>query len=86
MRSNPKISKNSADLSTAMNNYTALITVKNEGKNHWITLRFHPKEKILEVFDSLQLKKFSSSKEKYKKVGPPHPSMGLTCIYFISHE
>jgi hypothetical protein len=71
MGNNVKISKKSHDLSAAMNKYTAVIAVMHDNKNHWITLRFHPKGMVLEVFDSLQLKCFSSSKEKYKKVSSP---------------
>jgi hypothetical protein len=69
-RNNEKISKYSPDVFAAMEKFASLITVMNLNKNHWITLRFLPKNKILEVFDSLQSEDFSSSKKKYEKVSP----------------
>jgi len=65
--------------------FTAVITVMNQSKNHWVTLRFNPKEKTLEVFDSLQSGNFSNSEKKYEKVGPQ--IHGLNCyftLYFMN--
>lgn len=58
-----------------MDKFTAVITVMNENENHWITLRFQPKEKILLVLDSMQSTSLSSVKKKYREVGPPTASM-----------
>jgi hypothetical protein len=74
MNINVKISKHSPDVSAAMNKFVAVISVMNQGGNHWVAFRLSPKEKILEVFDSMQPEPFSSSKENYKTVSPsPHP-------------
>jgi hypothetical protein len=86
MRNNAKISKRSPDVSAAMNKYASVITVLHQHKNHWITLRFKPKEKILEVFDSMQLGKFSSLEKKLKSVGPPpYPSV-KHCLSFMNRN
>jgi hypothetical protein len=75
LKNNAKISKGSSDISAAMDKFTAVITVMNENENHWITLRFQPKEKILLVLDSMQSTSLSSVKKKYREVGPPTASM-----------
>jgi Ulp1 family protease len=69
MRNIPKISKQASDVYAAMNMFTAVITVINYPTNHWITLRFDPRNLILEVFDSLAPKDFSHRKQKFEQVG-----------------
>jgi len=69
MRNIPKISKQASDVHAAMNMFTAVITVINYPEDHWITLRFNPKNQILEVFDSLAPQKFSRQKQKFEQVG-----------------
>ena len=54
MRSNAKIFKDATDVSAAMNEFTAVITVMNYCGNHWITIQFDPKRLILNVFNILQ--------------------------------
>lgn len=50
---NHQILKDAPSVYAAMNAFTAVITVINYPKGHWVTLRFDPKMKVLEVFDSL---------------------------------
>lgn len=65
----PKISKQASDVYAAMKMFTAVITVINYPDDHWITLRFNPKDLILEVFDSLAPQNFSRQKQKFEQVG-----------------
>jgi hypothetical protein len=68
IRNIPKISKHASEVYAAMKIFTAVITVINYPKDHWITLRFNPKSQILEVFDSLAPQKFSPQKQKFEQV------------------
>jgi Ulp1 family protease len=52
----------------ALKSFTAVITVINYPKGHWVTLQFDPKKKILEVFDSMAPKPFKNRMEEIDEV------------------
>jgi len=53
MSAGVQILKNETSVEAAIKNFTAVIAVINHPKNHWVTLQFDPKRKLLEVFDSM---------------------------------
>jgi Ulp1 family protease len=70
MAAGAQISKHEANVEAAIKNFAAVITVINYPENHWVTLQFDPKRKLLEVFDSLAPKRSERQLEKLGKVSP----------------
>lgn len=63
-----QISKNETSVEAAMKKFTSVITVINYPQNHWITLQFHTKKEILEVFDSMVPFDMKHRSEQIRKV------------------
>ena len=66
-----QISKNETNVEDAMQAFTAVITIINHPQGHWVTLLFHPKQQILEVFDSMASTHMKKQMEKMEKVRYP---------------
>jgi Ulp1 family protease len=67
----PRISKKEINLGAAINTFTAVITIINYPKDHWVTLPFNLKEQVLEVFDSMAPKHAKQRMENIAKVRCP---------------
>jgi hypothetical protein len=81
---NVKILKNAPDASAALSNFSAVITIINYNENHWIALRFLPKKRILEVFDSLEPRNFSHRRMFFKNVSAEPQLASKTFLQSVS--
>jgi hypothetical protein len=66
-----QISKGATDVVAGMKAFTAVIAVINYPHNHWVTLQFNPKIKMLEVLDSIAPKHVAQEMENIRKVSLP---------------
>jgi sentrin-specific protease 1 len=65
----------------AMKSFTAVVAIINHPQNHWITIQLNPKNKILEVFDSMAPKHVEHQIQQIQKVRSPPWSATISDVH-----